>query len=246
MLVFLLQLLFAHLLGDFLFQPDSWVMDKQEKKYKSKYLYWHMGIHALLLMAVLAFDFTYWLGMVIILVSHYCIDLLKLLLLPRWNGRWLFFIDQLAHLLVILVVTYFYFPLKIDFEGFLTYGILLLGISVLLCTVVTSVVVQVLISKWKPQEDESQTLDKAGAYIGMLERLFVFGFVVANFWGGIGFLLGAKSIFRFGDLSRTKDRNLTEYVLIGTLLSFGIAILIGIGYNHLSQVDWSEQLLSND
>ena len=246
MLVFLLKLLFAHLLGDFLFQPDSWVKSKKKKKYKSKYLYWHMGVHAILLVTLLAFDFTYWLGIVVILVSHYCIDLIKLLLQSRWNVRWLFFLDQLAHVLVLFGVTCFYFPLKINFEGFFSYGNLLFGISVLLCTVVTSVVVQVLISKWKPQEDESQTLDKAGSYIGMLERLFVFGFVVANFWSGIGFLLGAKSIFRFGDLSRTKDRNLTEYVLIGTLLSFGIAILIGIGYNHFSQAGWIEQVLSND
>jgi hypothetical protein len=44
----------------------------------------------------------------------------------------------------------------------------------------------------------------------------------------IGFLLAAKSIFRFGDLKEAKDRKLTEYVLIGTLLSFGIALLIGL------------------
>jgi hypothetical protein len=42
------------------------------------------------------------------------------------------------------------------------------------------------------------------------------------------FLLAAKSIFRFGDLKKVKDRKLTEYVLIGTLLSFGIAILVGL------------------
>jgi len=44
----------------------------------------------------------------------------------------------------------------------------------------------------------------------------------------IGFLLAAKSIFRFGDLKEAKDRKLTEYVLIGTLLSFGLALLTGL------------------
>jgi hypothetical protein len=34
--------------------------------------------------------------------------------------------------------------------------------------------------------------------------------------------LAAKSIFRFGDF---KDRKLTEYVLIGNLLSFGMAMI---------------------
>lgn len=242
MLTFLLQLFLVHLLGDFLLQPDSWVLDKQKKKYKSKYLYWHMGIHVLLLIVVLEFNFYYWLGMVVILISHYCIDVVKLVLQSRWNARWLFFLDQLAHVLVLFGVTFYYFPQKINFSGVFTYPNLLGAISILLCTVVTSVVVQVLISKWKPQEDEVKPLDKAGAYIGMLERLFVFGFVVGNFWSGIGFLLGAKSIFRFGDLSRTKDRNLTEYVLIGTLLSFGCAILIGMGYNYLYQFNWQEKL----
>jgi len=42
-------------------------------------------------------------------------------------------------------------------------------------------------------------------------------------------LIAAKSIFRFSDLSRSKDRKLTEYVLIGTLLSYGLAIMIALG-----------------
>lgn len=90
---------------------------------------------------------------------------------------------------------------------------------------------KVVISKWKPKE--KKTLKNAGTYIGMLERLFIFGFIVIDYWEGIGFLLAAKSVFRFGDLSNTEDRNLTEYILIGTLLSFGIAILIGVGYLYL-------------
>ena len=57
---------------------------------------------------------------------------------------------------------------------------------------------------------------------------FVFYFVVSVNFEAIGFLLAAKSIFRFGDLKEAKDRKLTEYVLIGTLLSFGIALLTGI------------------
>lgn len=67
-----------------------------------------------------------------------------------------------------------------------------------------------------------------GKYIGILERLFVFIFVVTNHWEAIGFLLAAKSIFRFGDLRDSKDIQLTEYVLIGTLISFGLALLSGM------------------
>ena len=40
-------------------------------------------------------------------------------------------------------------------------------------------------------------------------------------------LLAAKSISRFGELSKAQEIKTTEYVLIGTLASFTIAILIG-------------------
>ena len=49
-------------------------------------------------------------------------------------------------------------------------------------------------------------------------------------------MLAAKSIFRFGDLKENKDIRLTEYILIGTLLSFGIGILTGMAYLELSEI----------
>lgn len=87
---------------------------------------------------------------------------------------------------------------------------------------------KVLLSKWNLENFEGEALHKAGWYIGVLERLFILGFVVTDYWAGIGFLIAAKSIFRFSDLSRSKDRKLTEYVLIGTLLSYGLALVIAL------------------
>ena len=85
-------------------------------------------------------------------------------------------------------------------------------------------------SSWSKslEDNNDESLSNAGKYIGMLERLFVFVFVITGNWEGIGFLLAAKSVFRFGDLKESKDRKLTEYILIGTLLSFGIAIAVGM------------------
>ena len=40
-------------------------------------------------------------------------------------------------------------------------------------------------------------------------------------------LLAAKSVFRFGELNKAQDIKTTEYVLIGTLASFTVAILVG-------------------
>ena len=89
-------------------------------------------------------------------------------------------------------------------------------------------------SRWRVESlSEDASLPQAGQYIGMLERLFVFGFIALNQWQAIGFLLAAKSVFRFSDLSRAKDRQLTEYILIGTLLSFGLAIGISLLYLHV-------------
>ena len=97
------------------------------------------------------------------------------------------------------------------------------------------VIIKIIITQWNPEanEDKDESLAKAGRYIGILERLFVFIFVIANHWEGVGFLLAAKSVFRFGDLSSAKDRKLTEYILIGTLLSFALAIFTGMLYSHL-------------
>ena len=43
-------------------------------------------------------------------------------------------------------------------------------------------------------------------------------------------LITAKSVFRFNDLKESNSRKLTEYILIGTLLSFGLAIMTGLIY----------------
>ncbi len=96
--------------------------------------------------------------------------------------------------------------------------------------------IKVIFSKWNLSKivSDNESLEDAGTYIGILERLLVFVFIILNQWAAVGFLIAAKSVFRFGDLSAAKERKLTEYVLIGTLISFGIAIITGIMFNILS------------
>lgn len=233
MLVLAVKFILAHLAGDFLFQSDKWIDDKKEKKHKSLYLYWHLLIHTILLLITLQFNFYYWKGIVLIIISHYIIDLIKLNLDGKINSRILFFTDQILHFIIILGVVHYYSPFKIDMNSIYSTESLLLITFILITTYVSSVVIKILISKWKIN-DESP--NQAGKYIGILERLFIFCFIIFNYWEGIGFLLAAKSVFRFGDLSKAKDRNLTEYILIGTLLSFGIAIATAIGYKYLIEL----------
>lgn len=228
---FALKLLLAHILGDFVLQPDRWIREKREKKHRAKSLYLHLGIHALALMILLEFNFTYWIGIVIILSSHFIIDLAKINLEKKSHNGLLFFLDQLAHLLVILWVVYFYHSFKIETDILFSPAFLLLIFCILSVTSVSSILMRLVMSRWQlPEDKEQDSLPKAGKYIGMLERLFVFAFIVLQQWAAIGWLIAAKSILRFSDLSRAKDRKLTEYVLIGTLCSFGLAIAIGLIY----------------
>ncbi|WP_028282199.1 DUF3307 domain-containing protein [Olleya marilimosa] len=234
MMLLVLKLVLAHAIGDFVLQPDQWVKDKTIKKHKSKYLYFHVLIHALALLILLQFNTNYWIGIVSIVVSHYIIDVIKLNLTKKINPRLLFILDQIAHLIVIAIVAITYTQYSFDINTLYSKNVLALLLSLIAITSIASVIMRLVMSKWILDEDDANdSLEKAGKYIGILERLFVFGFIIINQWSAIGLLIAAKSVFRFGDLSKAKDRKLTEYILIGTLLSFGIAISVGLLYNFI-------------
>ncbi len=83
---------------------------------------------------------------------------------------------------------------------------------------------------WRKELDKShfQGLEKAGLWIGRLERILILTFVLLNRYEAIGFLIAAKSIFRFSEIKSSNHRKEAEYILVGTMLSFVTAILIGI------------------
>lgn len=228
-MILFIKLLLAHLLGDFIWQPNSWVMDKESKKHKSFYLYLHILLHGVLA-AILAGEINFIPYAVLIAITHGIIDLIKLNFQKTKTKRTWFVADQIAHILILIAIVLLYQNKSIIyFWQSNEFWILITGI--LLLTKPASIFIKTIISIWTPEsQDSSQdnSLANAGNYIGILERLFVFGFILTGHFEAIGFLLAAKSIFRFGDLKEAKDRKLTEYVLIGTLISFGIAILIGL------------------
>ena len=226
-MIIFVKLLLAHLLGDFLLQPTSWVLDKENRKHKSIYLYIHTLLHFILAWILVGGTDSIWFA-VVLAVTHGGIDFLKLHFQKNKTKRNWFVIDQLLHLIVIMGITLFYNNESINFTAF-DNQFWIFATGILLLTKPTSILIKNIISIWTPENKTSDdSLSNAGNYIGILERLFVFYFVVSANFEAIGFLLAAKSIFRFGDLKEAKDRKLTEYVLIGTLLSFGIALLTGI------------------
>lgn len=225
-----IKLILAHLLGDFILQPNSWVADKENYKLKSKYLYFHILIH-IALSLIFLWNLQLWWVAVFVGITHFIIDAAKLSFQTiKTKKRW-FFIDQLLHIIVISGVS-FYFG-EFNFNFLQNQEFLKIIMAALFLTTPASIFIKILLSSWTPAPDgpntiQTESLSSAGKYIGILERLLVFTFIMVNHWEGVGFMVAAKSVFRFSDLAQAKQRKLTEYVLIGTLLSFGLAVLTGI------------------
>lgn len=225
-MIILIKLIFAHLLGDFVLQPRSWVQAKENNKLLSWRLYAHVLIHGLLVMVVLG-SIHYWLLALAVMALHFVIDVLKLYAQSEDSRTRWFIMDQSLHIIGLVAIWILWFKPSINLSTwFNSQTIWLYATALLFLTFVAGVVVQILMSRWTDTLNDLQdgSLAHAGRYIGMLERLFVFVFIVVGQWQAIGFLLGAKSVFRFGDLKESKNRQLTEYILIGTLLSFAIAV----------------------
>lgn len=106
---------------------------------------------------------------------------------------------------------------------------LIIAVAVLFLLHPASALIAQVLTPWLSHSDlqDEQSLKQAGRLIGFLERVLIFAFVVMGQWAAIGFLLAAKSIMRFND-TRSAKRPVSEYVLLGTLLSFGFAIATGL------------------
>ncbi|PQA93097.1 hypothetical protein B0A69_13140 [Chryseobacterium shigense] len=224
------KLILAHLLGDFVLQPNSWVADKENRKLKSPHLYVHVLIHTVLSFVFLWNTDLWWVSLVIG-ATHFIIDASKLVFQNVKNKKAWFFIDQLLHILVILGISFYFKEFNFDFLS--NNEFLKILMAALFLTTPASIFIKIVLSSWTPAPEtqsslQTESLSSAGKYIGILERLLVFTFIMVNHLEGVGFMVAAKSVFRFSDLAQAKQRKLTEYVLIGTLLSFGLAVLTGI------------------
>lgn len=238
MLTDLLKMLTAHILGDFVLQPKSWV---EKRKTKIQYLLYHVAVHAGLLILFFINDLAgNWQNILFLVAAHLAIDSLKI----GWEHRWpanparIFLIDQALHLASIFGVYFFTHPevFKTMTADISANHVMLYLIAILLIVFVIPIGIRIFFSKWNKESEfnvkRKETLFDAGTIIGIIERAMILGFILMDFMEGVGFLLAAKSIFRFGDLTNAKDTKFTEYVLIGTLLSFGLGMLVAIALKH--------------
>src|SRR5687768_1534751 len=104
-MMLLLKLFLAHLVGDFILQPESWVTDKAIKKHRSARLYIHALLHGLLTW-LLVWDLSFWLAALAISATHLLIDLAKVIFQKTNNKMTWFVVDQVLHIMVLLVVWY--------------------------------------------------------------------------------------------------------------------------------------------
>ncbi len=231
----LLQLLLAHILTDFVFQPDSWVEKKNSLGLRSSY-YWYHVVIAGLTTYVLLHQWQNLLPPAMIMVSHAFIDQWKIIQVRKRGKeqlRSLFFWDQLLHLTVIVFIWLY---LTGEFEMVLPFLSEVLGNSTVMAVITASVFITqpagVIIGKiTEPLRNElsaDDSLKRAGQYIGITERILVFIFVLLGQYAVIGFLIAGKSILRITKEGEQNARKKTEYVLIGTLISFIVAVSAGL------------------
>lgn len=219
------NLFLAHLVGDFLLQSNALCESKERKHHKSAFMYVHALIIALLSWVAIG-NCQLWGYAVIIGVTHLLIDIAKSYVKAQ-TLVW-FVGDQILHIFVLLIVSYF---IGNGWEQFAwipqNYALILPAFlsAVIICTKPANIFIKMILTRYEidlPKAKDKE-LKNAGALIGNLERLLSLVLIIAGQFGAVGFIITAKSILRFRDYERAK----TEYVLAGTLLSFGIAIICG-------------------
>lgn len=225
----LLRLLSAHLLADFFLQSDKLCKAKNESGKKGVIAQLaHAFIHALSAYILLA-DWKNWIIPLVIFVSHLIIDVLKSRL--HGKGTVAFLCDQSVHILVIVLLWWWLYADSTQACGWLAnvvsskqlWAVILVYLSI---TKPASVLISKFIRNWTPSNNmQGQGMPRAGEWIGYIERVLILTFVITGNIEAVGFLLAAKSVFRFGDLNKAKEIKITEYVLLGTLASFTIALI---------------------
>lgn len=233
----LLRLLSAHLLADFFLQSDKLCKAKNESGKKGVIAQLaHAFIHALSAYILLA-DWKNWIIPLVIFVSHLIIDVLKSRL--HGIGTVAFLCDQSVHIFVIVLLWWWLYADNTQAYGWLASMIsskqlLAAIVAYLIITKPASVLISKFIKNWTQSNNmHGQGMPRAGEWIGYIERSPILTFAIIGNIEAVGFLLAAKSVFRFGDLNKAKEIKITEYVLLGTLTSFTNALLVAFAFSSI-------------
>ncbi|MFZ5747476.1 MAG: DUF3307 domain-containing protein [Pseudomonadota bacterium] len=225
----LAALVTAHLLADFAFQTD-WMI-----AHKRRPLVFAAHIAVVGLLSAVAIGWLYWPVLAIVVATHAAMDAVKLWLLK--SGLAGFAVDQAVHLAIIAGVALAW-PDLFDRGAWtllpdpLPHAVLLgftTAAAIVAAVPMGGIVIGMLLAPLRlPARANIQGLKQGGRYIGWLERALTLLFVAIGQPTGVGLLLAAKSILRFGDIKDTRQRARTEYIMIGTFLSFGWALVVAV------------------
>jgi len=231
--------LIAHLVADFLFQSEKWCEEK-EKHILSKQHFLHAVVISL---SAYAFSLDWYFGISALIIgfSHLLIDALKSFYIKKRADKkaLIFFIDQLLHVIVLSFVSWTYlnnYAPNYFFDLNLNTKIIAALAAFLFCAKPANIFIKYTFGLFgltiekqpatgSTDKKKEKELENAGKVIGIVERFMALGLILAGQYGAVGLIIAAKSILRFNSPQKN------EYILVGTLLSFGCAILIGLLIN---------------
>ena len=210
-------LLLAHVMADFVLQTD-WINARKQRASI-------MLLHGALVLLCAQVTTGQWasLWLVGLTAMHVIIDAVKIRGgFHHFRG---FVVDQALHLVTIIGVAIAAPDLWItgswqEYPELLPLMALLSGIVI---TLTAGQYAVALLMRPHGMRVRNNGLREGGRQIGLLERGLILVLILMNQSLGVGFLIAAKSILRFG--TATRDQRTAEYVIIGTLASFGWAIL---------------------
>ena len=230
------RLILASLVADFVLQPGSLVAWKKRS-------FWGLLVHtgvvfaASLFIGVESWSRRYAFLVLILAAAHLIIDSAKIAADRRWTDGLrplaTFLSDQFLHAvsIVVLAAAFGYIPtdalisaLRLPFDDSRYLALTSVYIA---CVLGGSIAVRLVVQSFSALADADRPgLLKAGAYIGIVERLLITSLVAVNQFGAVGFVLAAKSVARYKEMESVPK--FAEYYLIGTLTSSTIGVIGGM------------------
>lgn len=240
-----LAIYLAHLLTDFVFQTHRVV--EQKRRGKPSAYFFHGLTHYLSAVILVSFFLAgsgLWLRTHLVLlalsVAHLLIDFARIHFAQKAlkGGAIVFVFDQSLHLLTVAVAAWVLAP-GVPFSGVVAlfargravpsdllfipviYVGVIFGGGYLIRALTRPLAESIQLY---PPEKRGEPIENAGLYIGWLERFLLLTALLLQSPGTAGLILAAKAIARYPEF---KSEHFAEYFLIGTLLSFSIAVLGG-------------------
>ncbi len=249
-------LMIGHILGDFYFQSNNIIKQKDEK---ISILFIHIVTYTLSFLSVVFAGIVFsrnliYLGLFIV-CSHLIIDFAnKCYKKHIYKNSFLesikkhsFIINQMLHIVSVFTAWLIWgkslslYPYLMEEYDNIPVNIILLALAILILLRPVGIIIENG-SIWDFTKKDINTIEQnatdisnaelqrvkknAGIMVGYLERFIILLLLIYHQYSAIAFVLTAKSIARYENI--VKDKISADYYLIGTLLS--VAFVIGIAF----------------